>query len=222
MTRLVHPLVYKLALSQRFALDAKQEVGRVTSESNRSSKPEEGNLARHAHEGCSIHRLPAVTVTRIASGLRQILAPREAPAHSRLLQPYFAPPALGSNATSCVTESSRDNVSQLVSRKHCMRAIVLVAAVLLVTSAAFAAECPASSKQSLSGPMITAHPNNKGGWTMSVLTSTPCNVLRLVGRGPIPRTCAEGEYFNENTRFTATGTVNEAIELEVTSIYCSK
>ena len=104
-----------------------------------------------------------------------------------------------------------------------MRVIYLAVPMLLGPLAAFAAECPANSKQSLSGPMLTARPNGSGGWNMSVLSASPCNVVALVGRGAVPKECAEGEtYFNENTRFTATGTVNQNIELEVTSIQCSK
>ena len=93
---------------------------------------------------------------------------------------------------------------------------------LLAPLAAFAAECPANSKQSLSGPMTQARSNNKGGWTINLLSSTPCTVFALVGRGPIPANCGEGEYFSEDKKFTATGTVNQNIELEVTSIQCSK
>lgn len=80
-----------------------------------------------------------------------------------------------------------------------------------------AADCPIGSQQTLTGTLSMVIDSSAGGWVSSLPSNVrPCSVGALRGTGRIPGGCEFGK------RFTATGSIRDAFELElaVASIRC--
>lgn len=108
--------------------------------------------------------------------------------------------------------------------RHAVLATLVIPALFCMfsASAASGAECPADSKQTLSGAMSEATSAGDGTWIARVHTAAPCSVLFLQGKGRIPPNCGQGEDFSSDKKFRASGSTNFANTLQVTSIQCSR